>query len=290
MLVKSGTKFINIGSLFVDVQIDEPIDPIIEKHYSMYKIEDVYSMVKPDERIVIVSRHAHRGGDTTITGDLDSTGIQQCKTLGAKLTNPNIDLTKTYIGGSLKYRAKNTAYQVTKAMGVEYPSDYNYITDTDEYPELMEINFFCSIDPKTQEWVSSSIDIGKNSYYSYIDDTIYNGPNKVEDHVNTKAKELIDIMLNTAKEKDVDLAWFGSHDKTVNPLLAYVTDKNQGGKETIHIERTNKDQTIKIINPITGVSNGADWYIPLLAGIAFIVNKNTGNIKIYPFESSYSYT
>lgn len=275
MFGKINGNYIKIDGNFVNLSS-------IEKHYSIYKIEDVYSMVQPDERIVIVTRHAHRGNDTSITGDLDSTGIQQCKTLGTKLSNPNIDLTKTYIGGSLKYRAKNTAYQVTKAMGVAYPADYNYITDTDEYSELMEINFFCSVDQTTKEYISSTIDIDVNGYYSFIDDTIYNGPNKVEDHVNTKAKEVIDIMLNKAKEKDVDLAWFGTHDKVINPLLAYVTDKTQ----TLPLERNKTNVTVLTKNPQTGVKSGS-WTIPLLSGIAFIVNKNSDDVTIYPFDSGF---
>lgn len=271
MLLKIDDTFIRMDRSLL--KMSDPVS--VTKHIAMYKIEDIYSMVQPDERIVIITRHAERGSFTGIEGDLNSNGILQCKALGASLSNPNINLAKTYIGGSHKYRALNTAYQVTKAMGVDYPSEYNYLTDTDAYDELMEINFFIDSDGN-----SSGIDLDVNAYYSYIDDTIYNGANKVDNHVNTKAQGVIDLILSKAADHDADLSWFGTHDKVIIPLLAYVTDRTS----TLHNERKNADVTIKMKNPITSAQSG-NWSIPYLSGIAFIVNKNTGDVNIYPVDA-----
>lgn len=247
--------------------------------FEVNKIEDIYASVQEGERIVFVTRHAARGSDTSITGDLSSTGINQCKTVGTTLkniNNTNIDLSKSYIGGSYKYRAKNTAYQATKAMGVVYPDDYNYL-DADSYSELMEINFFMD-----ENGESSTIDMDVNAYYCYISENGYTGPNKVENHVDTKSQELIDLLVGVANTKDVDLAWFGTHDKVIQPLMAYVTNR----KNPIHIVRSNKDGYVKL-KPLPYDGYVGNWSIPLLSGLAIIINKEKGTYEIYPIECGF---
>lgn len=276
MLVKFQDDFVLLDGLLVNLN-DDDAAPSITKHKNIYRIEDVYANVKSDERIIFITRHADRVSyDTTITGDLTNTGINQCIRLGQALHNPNINLSNTYIGGSHKYRAKNTAYQVTKAMGVVYPDQYNYLTDTDAFDLLMEINFFVDDDGD-----SKGISLDRNAYYSFVDDTIYNGTNKVDDHVTTKSKELFDFLINTAANHNADLCWFGTHDKVILPLLAYVTDRTQ----PLHIERDNSDVYIKMTNPITKAETGK-WSIPLLSGIAVVVNKTSGAVDMYPVEST----
>lgn len=299
MFIKVDGKIISLGNKFLNFPVEQDDDIIDDsgntvdsgetidsgeteevvvrtfKYDEINKIEDVYASVQENERIIILTRHAARGNDTSITGDLSSTGIQQCKTLGAKLSNENIDLSKSYIGGSLKYRAKNTAYQTTKAMGVIYPEDYNYITDTDGYNELMEINFF-----QDSNGESGGIDMDTNAYFSYISEANYTGSNKVENHVDTKSKEVIDLLIRVASEKNADISWFGTHDKVVQPIVAYVTNR----KNPVHIVRSNTDKYIKM-SPLPYSGYVGNWSTPLISGIAIIVNKNTGKYEIYPVES-----
>lgn len=264
---------------------------------SIHKIEDIFASVQEDEMLVVISRHAARGNDTTIKGDLSSTGITQCKTLGAKLKNDNIDLTKTYIAGSHKYRAKNTAYQITKAMGVSYTSDYNYL-DADGYEWLMERDFFTDADGG-----SSGISLYLNAYYCYVNEDAYTGVyidnktiekegvegdhqqhvNKLPNHVNTKAQNIIDNAVNIAKSKNVDLAWFGTHDKVICPLTAYITER----KNPIHIDRSNTTPYVKVSTSPSDTSQTGTWSIPLIGGIAIIVNKSTGRRETYAFDSGF---
>lgn len=264
---------------------------------AIHKIEDIYSTVQEDERIVIISRHAARGTDTTVTGDLSTTGINQCKTLGGKLSNNNIDLTKTYIAGSHKYRAKNTAYQITKAMGVDYSSDFNYL-DADGYEWLMERDFFTDADGG-----SSGISLYLNAYYCYVDEDAYTGVyidnktvekegvegdnqqhvNKLPNHVNSKAQAIIDNAVNIANTNNVDLAWFGTHDKVICPLTAYITER----KNPIHIDRSNTDPYVKVSTSPSDTAQTGTWSIPLIGGIAIIVNKTTGRRETYAFDSGF---
>lgn len=304
-LIKVGERFMSLGEAHtLPVKFPEPEpepEPIPEPvnprdgfvSDNIYKIEDIYATVQPDERIIFITRHAARGSDTSITGDLSTTGINQCKTLGAKLSNDNIDLTKTYIAGSLKYRAMNTAYQCTKAMGVLYPDDYDYILDTPNYEWLMERDFFTD---STGD--SSGIDLDVNAYYSYISDAEYTGEyidtkgvlkdglphtNKLPNHVDTKAQNIIDNVIALAKQQDADLAWFGTHDKVIQPLVAYVTNRKY---ENLHIDRTDTYVNVKL-KPVPYSGYVGNWSTPLISGLAIIVNKNTDKIELYPFESGF---
>lgn len=286
MLVTIDGKLVKVDGGFVEVygktptppQPPEPpiIDPREGYEFDViYNTNDIYSTIQSDERVIFITRHAARGNDTSITGDLSATGIQQCKTLGASLHNDNVDLSKSYIGGSVKYRAKNTAYQITKAMGVEYPSDYDYINDTDSYDELLETNFF-----QDAQGQSSGVDMNQNAYYCYVSEDTYTGPNKIPNLVNTKSQDIIDKVINIANTRDADLCWFGTHDKVIQPLVAYVTDR----KNPIHMYRTNQECYVKM-TPLPYSGYVGNWSTPLISGIAIIINKKSGKVEIYPIES-----
>lgn len=266
---------------------------------AIHKIEDIYNLVQPDERIIFITRHAARASDTSVYGDLSSTGINQCKTLGSKLSNNNIDLSKSYIGGSKKYRALNTAYQITKAMGVTYPSNYDYKTDeANKFEWLMERDFFTDVNGG-----SSGISLSLNAYYCYIDENAYTGEyidnkkaetegvdgdglphiNKVPNHVNTKSQIIIDNAVKIAKEKNSDLSWFGTHDKVICPLTAYVTNR----KNPLYIDRSKTSKYVQMNVSPTGTTTTGTWSIPLIGGIAIIVNKTTDKRSIYAFDSGF---
>lgn len=297
-LGKYNVNVVNSDNIVVKKIVINVTDPRSSYVFNaIHKIEDIFATVQEDEMLVVISRHAARGNDTTVTGDLSSTGITQCKTLGAKLKNNNIDLTKTYIGGSHKYRAKNTAYQITKAMGVPYSSDYNYL-NADGYEWLMERDFFTDADGG-----SSGISLYLNAYYCYVNEDAYTGVyidnkteakegvegdhqqhvNKVPNHVNTKAQNIIDNAVSIASSKNVDLAWFGTHDKVICPLTAYITER----KNPIHIDRNNTDPYVKVSTSPSDTSQTGTWSIPLIGGIAIIVNKTTGRRETYAFDSGF---
>ena len=83
-------------------------------------IFDILYCLRSNEKVTFILRHAARGEDTSESGTLSTTGENQCKEVGNKLKEMNLD-DFSYMHTRF-YRAKQTAWIIAKSKGQEVGS------------------------------------------------------------------------------------------------------------------------------------------------------------------------
>lgn len=193
---------------------------------------DMYANLQNGDRIVFIVRHSERGSDYSVNGGLNDNGKNLAIEVGAKYQGGRAAVNDAYYASTHFKRCKETSYYIASSRG-------------DSYPENMEA-------------VNNPIDVLLDNYYGAIsgwsNTAAWYENNKAD--VNEKSLTLINTCCELSAGKT--FAWFTSHDKTMVPLIEWLTNE--------------------------AISFTSPQWVNYMSGIAVIVHKD-GAWEAYPVRN-----
>lgn len=220
--------------------------------YSEFQsVSNVLNQVQPNQKLILVLRHAERGDDFSKWGQLTQNGIQQSRELGRKLKNG----VPAFYGHSPFLRTKDTGRYIAMERGdiaegaelqnsveLESLGDDWYVKDMNQHEQ-----------DKNQMGGGWQL-FSKWAFEGGYEQGMYD--------MASRSVELITQQLIPSIPSEYSMGIFISHDKVLVPLVAYCTDRKvdlrywQNGKWTENLQGiaiiVNEDGSRKYI-PVDGL-------------------------------------
>ena len=212
-------------------------------------LDSVVQILAPDEKLIVILRHAEREDEITLTTPLTDLGKQQSFDVGQDLKGR----TDVYFAGSQYIRTHQTYNNIAK--GMELGSD----TLGDTIPELNE-GWFTKDMMSYYMTLMRENDDGRGVITKWAAE---GGYADVFYDLAPRSSELLEDHLIPALEMSGKLIGiFISHDVMITPLLAYISER-----------RIN----MKYYLAVKGLWNGDNW-LNYLAGIAVILKPDGSKV------------
>lgn len=220
--------------------------------YSEFQsVSNVLNQVQPNQKLILVLRHAERGDDFSKWGQLTQNGIQQSRELGRKLKNG----VPAFYGHSPFLRTKDTGRYIAMERG--------------DIAEGAELQNSAELESLGDDWYVK--DMGQHEQdksqmgggWQLFSKWAFEGGYEQGMHdMASRSVELITQQLIPSIPSEYSMGIFISHDKVLVPLVAYCTDRKvdlrywQNGKWTENLQGiaiiVNEDGSRKYI-PVDGL-------------------------------------
>lgn len=221
-------------------------------NYSEFQsVSIALNQVQPNQKLILVLRHAERGDDFSKWGQLTQNGIQQSRELGRKLKNG----VPAFYGHSPFLRTKDTGRYIAMERG--------------DIAEGAELQNSVELESLGDDWYVKDMNQHEQDKsqmgggWQLFSKWAFEGGYEQGMHdMASRSVELITQQLIPSIPSEYSMGVFISHDKVLVPLVAYCTDRRvdlrywQNGKWTENLQGiaiiVNEDGSRKYI-PVDGL-------------------------------------
>lgn len=231
-------------------------------------IFDIFYCLRSNEKVTFILRHAARGDDTSESGTLSQTGENQCKEVGSKLKEMNLE-DFSYMHTRF-YRAKQTAWIIAKNKGQDvgnqnawFNSDDTEIQITND--DLLDGWYVQNKDDNLKKTCKGKVSSGwgaysRAAYKEYDSNDQKTACDEFLYDIDQKTQEIIKKHFTYDKMKPgVTLAI--SHDQFLAPFVISISNrqiKGSNGRDLRYHEYGTQEHWINYLSGVAIITDSDD--------------------------------